>query len=236
MSNTDRINYNRIALAQAFYKGRGYSNVETPWLVAPAAVRATQPIPIPIMESVRGVLVNSGEQSFIQQMIDGTLVPGMYQTTTPCFHNAEDHDSPYFYGVNETRPYSFQVELLLYKPDDVRVCYEKAINDAMACFFEISDVDTFDATQTAEGFDIAVNGIVLGSYGIRKMNDHVWVYGTGLVEPRFSLAVHSLIPETPNAPEAYNEQPEHTEEEKSNLLFMAQSDPDPAQAHKGDPD
>ena len=202
MLTTDRTNYNRIGQAQAFYKGRGYQNVETPWLVTPQAVRATLPVPKVMMETVRGVLVGSGEQSFIQHMMDGTLEPGMYQTTTPCFYDIADHHSPKYMGASEDRPYSMQVELLIYKPNDVRTYYEKILNDAMACLFEISDVDTFDASQTDEGFDIAFQGIVLGSFGVRQMGDHLWIYGTGLIEPRFSQALHTLTQEPETQPEA----------------------------------
>ena len=128
---TDRINYNRIAEAQTFYKGRGYQNIETPWLVSPQAIRATLPLGKTMMETIRGVLVESGEQGFIQQMMDGVMEPGMYQTATPCFQDAAEYQSQYFMGSDESRPYFYQIELIAYRPDDVRVAYEKMINDAM---------------------------------------------------------------------------------------------------------
>ena len=202
MLKTDRINYTRLAQAQAFYKGRGYQNIETPWLVSPPAVRATVPIPKPIMETVRGVLVNSGEQGFIQQMMDGELTPGLYQTLTPCFQDDGKGGAEYFE----------QIELLCYNPSDVRVAYEQMLNDAMACFFEISDVETFDARQSEDGVEICFNDVLIGMYGIRAMGDtHKWVYGTGLVEPRFTLAVHSAYHTHEIAPAASNEQPEASE-------------------------
>lgn len=192
MLNADRINYTRLGQAQTFYKGRGYTNVMTPWLVTPQAVRATLPISQSMIETVRGVLVTKGEQAFIQKMMEGQLEPGSYQTLTPCFQDAAEHHSPYFYGADDQHPYSLQIELLVYKPDDARVAYEKMLNTVMECFFEISDVEVFDAIQTADGFDIAYNKIVLGSFGVRKMGDNLWVYGSGLIEPRFTLALHSV--------------------------------------------
>jgi hypothetical protein len=189
----DRINYNRIAQAQAFYKGRGYQNVEAPWLVMPQAVRATLPLGKTLMETVRGVMVNSGEQAFIQLIMDGKMEPGTYQTTTPCFQDAADHHSPYYFGADENNPWSQQVELIWYQPDDVRASYERVVNDVMSCFFEISDAEAFDAMQNEEGVDLRFNGIVVGSYGVRKMNEHLWVYGTGLIEPRFTIALHSVF-------------------------------------------
>jgi hypothetical protein len=199
MLNTDRINYARLAHAQAFFKGRGYQNVETPWLVTPQAVRATTPIPEVIIETIRGVLVNSGEQGFIQKMVDGELTPGMYQTLTPCFVDLSN-------GETAGAEYYEQIELLCYMPDDVRTVYEQMINDVMACYFEISDAESFDARQNEDGVEIAFNNIVVGKYGIRAMGNHKWVYGTGLTEPRFTLAVHSVFQAAADAPAASNEQ------------------------------
>jgi hypothetical protein len=181
---TDRTNYNRIARAQEFYKGRGYLNVETPWMVTAQAIRATLPLGKTMMETIRGVLVGSGEQGFIQTMMDGKLEPGTYQTTTPCFQ--DDIEGPWHQ----------QITLIVYKPTpaELRATYEKVINDAMQCFFEVSDADAFDAVQSDAGFDIRFNEIVLGSYGVRQMGEHLWVYGTGLAEPRFTAAMHSLAP------------------------------------------
>jgi hypothetical protein len=189
----DRINYNRIAQAQSFYKGRGYQNVEAPWLVTPQAVRATLPLGKTMMETVRGVLVNSGEQAFIQLMMNGHMEAGIFQTTTSCYQDTTDHQSPYYFGVDETSPWSHQIALISYKPDDVRVAYQQMVNDVMACFFEISDAEAFNAQQNDDGVDLHLNGIIVATFGVRKMNDHVWVYGSGLIEPRFTTALHSIF-------------------------------------------
>lgn len=191
---TDSTNYNRIARAIEFYKGRGYLNVETPWIVTTQAVRSTLPLDKTMMETIRGVLVGSGEQGFIQSIMDGKLEPGMYQTTTPCFQDAGEHHSPYYFGSDDEHPWYQQITLFVYKPEPSKLpgAYEKVINDAMQCFFEVSDADAFDAIQSESGFDIRYNEIVLGSYGVRRMSDHLWIYGTGLVEPRFTMAMHSI--------------------------------------------
>ena len=46
-----------------------------------------------------------------------------------------------------------------------------------------------EIVETDEGWDINVGGIEVGSYGSRSIHDHLWVYGTGLAEPRFSQAL-----------------------------------------------
>lgn len=45
--------------------------------------------------------------------------------------------------------------------------------------------------NTNEGLDITFNDIEIGSYGIRQHDNFIWVYGTGLAEPRFSRAIAS---------------------------------------------
>ena len=179
----DLISYTRIGLAQAYYKALGYLNIETPWLVSPQAITATLPPDARLVQSNFGCLVGSGEQGFIQLMLDKKLEPGRYQTTTPCFRDEKEQ-------TELTRPYFVKTELIWYMPSvEVRLAYETVLNNALNCFFEISDAEAFNAVQTNEGFDIVFNGIELGSYGVRKMEDHVWVFGTGLAEPRFSQVV-----------------------------------------------
>ena len=189
----DRIDYNRIAQAQAFYKGRGYQNIETPWMVTAQAVRRTLPLGKTMMETVRGVLVGSGEQGFIQSMMNGELEPGLYQTTTPCFQDASEHHDPFYYGSDDTHPWSQQIELICYNPEasNLTKAYEKVLNDAIACCFEICDADSFNAVPTEDGYAIRYNEIILGTYGVRNMDNHTWIYGTGLIEPRFTLALRS---------------------------------------------
>lgn len=181
---TDRLNYNRLAQAQAFYKGKGYQCVETPWLVSPQAVRATLPMQEAMMETIRGILVNGGEQSFIQKIMEGSIEPGKYQTVVPCFQATSPHGN------------SMKLDLIWYQPETIQVAYQTLLNDALECFFEVSDAETFGAVATESGYNVEFNGVVIGSYGVRKMDanekNHLWVYGTGLAEPKFSVAMHSL--------------------------------------------
>jgi phospholipase/lecithinase/hemolysin len=46
--------------------------------------------------------------------------------------------------------------------------------------------------ETAEGFDLEVGGIEVGSYSSRVYSGHAWTCGTGLAEPRFSTARNLL--------------------------------------------
>ena len=53
--------------------------------------------------------------------------------------------------------------------------------------------NSVDVVPTKEGYDLMINGIEVGSYGLRMGNGYEWVYGTGLAEPRFSVAINTGI-------------------------------------------
>ena len=186
----DTIDYSLLAKAQLYYKGLGYQNVTTPWLVSLQAVVATLPPNSQAYQTMAGCLVGSGEQGFIQMMLDGKMEPGRYQTTTPCFRDEPEYDE-------FTRPAFMKTELIWYMPDiDPAQAYNQVVRNAVTCMFEISDAEELNAVETPDGYDIVCNGVELGSYGIRKMQEHLWVFGTGLAEPRFSLTVQRrLTPE-----------------------------------------
>ena len=153
--NNDQINYARIAQAQMYYKALGYKNVEVPWTVSVQAVMSTLPKGANLFQTPKGVLVGSGEQSFIELMLKGQIQPGRYQCTTPCWRDEPEY--------NELTRFSFfKTELIWYKPEDTKKAFQAVVNDAFACFFEISEVETFEAVQTDEGLDIFFNGIELG--------------------------------------------------------------------------
>jgi hypothetical protein len=181
MVQDDRINYLRIGQAQLLYKALGYRNIETPWIVTEEAVKTTLPKECRPFTTVGGALVGSAEQGFIDLMLDGFLEPGRYQSTTPCFRDEQPL-------TELTRQYFMKLELIHYMPTDQRADYERMLNQALGCFFEISECDTFEARDTSEGIDIFLNGIEIGSYGVRTVDNHTWIYGTGLAEPRFSIA------------------------------------------------
>ena len=200
----DHINYARIGHAQSFYRALGYKNVEVPWTVSHDASRATAPPGANLFPTPVGVLIASGEQGFIELMRQGAMAPGKWQTTTPCFRDEKEH--------NELTRFSFmKTELIWYMPEDNRLAFETVLNNAISCFYEISEAEVFEGVQTAEGVDIYFNGVELGSYGVRTMDKHVWVYGTGLAEPRFSIMMRrqqQIAPFVSMAPS----QPHPTEE------------------------
>jgi hypothetical protein len=47
---------------------------------------------------------------------------------------------------------------------------------------------------TPEGIDLVLNGIEVGSYGVRTVGNRTWTYGTGLALPRFTVAIDNFSP------------------------------------------
>jgi phenylalanyl-tRNA synthetase alpha subunit len=121
-----------------------------------------------------GYLVASGEQGFIELMIRENLV-GKYFTITPCFRE-EKYDELHL-------PYFMKLELIDTEVDNKKL--PAMINDAKRFFDNYLETKVI---PTKDGYDIvsAKSNIELGSYGIRAYKEFLWVYGTGVAEPRLS--------------------------------------------------
>lgn len=186
-------------LAQAldyFEKEAGYTRVELPWHVPDYAVRMTNPNIDNMAMMSGGYLVASGEQSFLLCDIKGRLPPGRYCGLTPCFRPGDDQQ-PYH---QET---FYKVEL--YRTDVVdRYAVDEMLLEVSEFSRRILRNEEFSLevvnTPEQDGFyeeilltqehscDINLNGIEIGSYGLRRVGDYHWAYGTGIAEPRFSQA------------------------------------------------
>lgn len=160
-------------------------------------------------------LVGSAEQSFIYLALQGKLLPGKYQALTPCFRDDKEdelhhkyfmkleliHINPkpfilnpadghtYFGPINRREedqwlaeeglnPIEYEVELST---------YDRVLLDAKYALSFLTK-KTIKIERTVEGADLTIDGIEIGSYGIRTYNTITWIYGTGLAEPRFSKA------------------------------------------------
>jgi hypothetical protein len=201
------MNYENIAKAVKFYTDRGYVYADdAPWLVSYHAYFATKPAGAtdviidtdPPGRMDGGHPVASGEQSFIQMMLDGQPVKRAI-CVTPCFRAEPKKDTLH-------RPYFMKAELI--NADNVDVGHlVHMVHDACS-FFEsfglsVRVVDTAKSPADLESYDIVEKGtrIELGSYGIRRMlfNDKRlalnWIYGTACAEPRLStvLSKHSKL-------------------------------------------
>lgn len=194
------MDYDNIARSVDFYRSRGYHKVDAPWYVGMIAYYATRPegstdlvlmqIPPggdePIM-CERPYMVASGEQSFIQMMLDGVHLQRAV-CVTPCFRHEARVDRYH-------RRHFMKCELINAQDVDEGHLIDM-IHDACS-FFESLRM-TVRVVRTGDmSYDILEkhSRSELGSYGIRELTvsgrpDRLrWIYGTGCAEPRTSTVI-----------------------------------------------
>lgn len=193
------VNHHLLAKALDYYEGLGYTRVELPWMVPLEFCRMTCDLQEGDCARMSDrCLVGSAEQAFLFCDSLKLLDPGRYVGLTPCFRQGDD-TSPYH---QET---FYKVEL--YRTDSTtHDSFRAMIADAHAFFsdslvwdFERSELEVVESEQEDGWFrsiqlyqwdttDIRLNGIEIGSYGKRQSGKHIWLFGTGLAEPRFTMA------------------------------------------------
>ncbi len=172
------IQWDRVARAIQYYQGCGYHYIETPWVV-PGSVSA---ITFPEQMTAESVHVGSAEQGFLDLMLKGKLLTEqMYVSAGPCFR-------PQDAGKPDHEPWFFKVELFAIYHIGEPLWMEDVMTDAFD-YFQFETGLTPDVVVTEDGKDLYLNGLEIGSYGVRTYQGHSWVYGTGLAEPRLSLAL-----------------------------------------------
>jgi len=185
------IDWRLIADAVACYRAMGYAYVEAPWIVQREFVYLTLPAGRQAIEVGHGhALVGSAEQSFAELVSTGGLGPGRYVAAGPCFRDEEVVDDVH-------RPAFMKVELIHVLERRERSPAARALDlahDALGFFRSVAGADRCTLQATGEGYDVELNGLELGSYGLRTMGDHLWAYGTGCAEPRLSTALHRAGP------------------------------------------
>lgn len=175
------IQYNILSAAARHYEQCEYELIEVPWAVGDEAYAVTSPVNTRAMRTFMGCLVASAEQSFVDLMLSGTLTRGRYQAITPCFRDEPIVDENH-------RLWFMKLELIDINPKDADAALHDTIAHAKA-FFDLRTATSLEKTN--DGYDLMANGIELGSYGIRMYKSHIWVYGTGVAEPRFSNAIEN---------------------------------------------
>lgn len=170
------IDYRKIARAVEFYRECGFKYIEVPWAVSEATLNITKPEWAQPFETICGSLVASGEQSFLELR---HVLRGRFVCVTPCFRDEQEVDDIH-------RNYFMKVELIDARPNDLDKSMWELLEYAKQ-FFELYEFT--EIVNTDEGKDIYINGLEVGSYGIRSYKDFHWCYGTGVAEPRLSQAL-----------------------------------------------
>jgi seryl-tRNA synthetase len=173
------IDYKLIGKAQEYYEKLNYVYVEVPWIVPNAYVLATLPDgKRPFRVSSEYALCGSAEQGFLCAMDKNILEDYKLQAITPCFRD-EDVETIW------TRLYFMKLELIHINP--LIESYDELIRDAEILLQSLGlDVHR---VKTDIGCDLYYKEIELGSYGLREYKNNIYVYGTGLAEPRTSLCI-----------------------------------------------
>lgn len=175
------INYRLISEAILQYEKLGYQYLEVPWIVPSDAIKITLPVDRKAFSiDNHGYLVGSAEQSFLDLILRNKLKDGKYVAATPCFRDdkIDEYHQKYF----------FKVELINYSSNNFIFIkdLENLLSDAVK-ILQTFTTKTIKLSLMPDGsYDLHINGIEVGSYGIRHHNNFGWVYGTGLAEPRFS--------------------------------------------------
>lgn len=186
------INWLRMGEALEFYKDHGFKYIETPWIT----LNSINHITYEGLDAIRLVdedfyqvnrkpafgLVGSAEQGFLQLRVHQNLPDGWYVSTGPCFRDEAVLDKYHQKQFLKTELIRFGKEEEMNSSLDTIMSFA---NSFMSRFGKV-DIDCFGDAQ----FDLSINNIEVGSYGIRyHKKAGWWVYGTGLAEPRFTLAL-----------------------------------------------
>ena len=193
--NSPAIDWWLLGHAVEHYRVQGYEQVEVPWVIPSSYMGGTKPHDHRMFEMTQGhfsnqphELIGSAEQGFVYMKRNKLLPYGRnFQAVTPCFR-VENFDSTHL-------PWFMKLEL--YIDDNDKYSLEQMIEDAVDFFTVWNKNQGFHfprydpkVVQYGDTFDIEINGVEVGSYGIRPgaTSWDEYIYGTGLALPRLSQA------------------------------------------------
>lgn len=187
------IDYFILNDALDFYQTKGFKYIDVPWTVSEDIVQMTMQNAKSYSENeyFGKFLVGSAEQSFLSLAANGNLKQNTrYCAITPCFRSDEiDHlHQQYFMKVELFQQANFNP-----RNQCLDIC-DSFISFASE-FFSMYNDNEIVATHEQFGdytHDIQINGVEVGSYGIRQFNSTTWVYGTGVAEPRLSTVLSDI--------------------------------------------
>jgi hypothetical protein len=175
------VDWQLLGKAVFHYECAGFKLIDVPWSVQSEVAAVTCPESFRMYPFADQVLVGSAEQSFMQMQFLGQLPAGKYVACTPCFRNepvVDDLHQKYFMKVE------------LYSTEDDQSGKAMAFALAAQNFVKAwgqSPTQT-KIVPTEEGLDLNLGGIEIGSYSSRQYDGFRWTCGTGLAEPRFTIA------------------------------------------------
>jgi hypothetical protein len=187
------ISYKHISQAVDFYTKKGFQFIDVPWVIGSHAVTITKPPgATKYTFGDEGYLIASGEQGFLELLLQKDLKPGRWGCVTPCFRDdkLDKLHQRYFMKVELIDTVAINTGSL--------VCITKMsleyFNKILPGCSIIKTEPVDPLLRPGTGYDIiSSQGIELGSYGIRSHPDTGdWVYATGCAEPRLSIAIKEV--------------------------------------------
>ena len=183
----------RLARNLAYWQqAKGYAFVDLPWVVSPEFTNATRPAWVTQEDpSTRyGNLLASGEQAFLALEQDNGLPAGFsgYVGWTPCFRDEGTFDRFHHFYFMKSEVFvpctaaNAQTELAA-----VIAAARQWFATELALLGLPENLLAVERISL-EQQDLVLNGIEIGSYGIRPCAQGLYIYGTGCAEPRFSEA------------------------------------------------
>ncbi len=182
------IDWSLISEAITFYGTVGYTYVDTPWVVPNEVSRIT--FPGDAISCQFGDLVGSAEQGFLARPVEAGA---KLVSCSPCFRNEpviNDLYERWFMKVELYREGHHLNEVLR----DAQVFLDGAsrTHSIKTWGAHHGTWSPCEVIETSEGYDLNLNGIEVGSYGVRTHEGREWTYGTGIALPRFTVAVRYL--------------------------------------------
>lgn len=185
---------NNILNKALAYYGSKYDLIDVPYLVDVDVSASTKPDFVKdLYHNNDKVYVGSGEQSFIQLMKEKNLASGKLMCITPCYRDEENLDELHYLMF-------MKLELIEYhtKWNDKEVFMAEHLN-ALSNMIETSkeffnkQLNYRSSIETVVSghnqYDILINGIEVGSYGVRETEYGRFIYGTGVAFPRINQAL-----------------------------------------------
>lgn len=181
------IDFKKVAHAQEYYAGLGYTELSVPWIISFEPHDATRPPHRREFYCLGGYLNASGEQSFLELMLSGSHLKKHF-CITPCFRDEPELDAYH-------HQYFLKLELIW---TDVSLQHlHQMIADANDFLSRYTETDIIPTNDSGTAFDIIdrKSGVEFGSYGIRSYENYSWIYGTGIALPRLDSVIsnnHSI--------------------------------------------
>lgn len=167
----------------------GYLLIDVPYYVSKEVSELTKPDwSDDLHHSENLVYVGSGEQSFLEMIKTKQLSHGRYMCLTPCFRNEPELD------ILHLKMF-LKLELIDYLDTDDEDYARKTLDNMMfdmLNFYQhyLPKYHIEKSEVIKDQFDILLDGVEIGSYGIRKtLGGELYVYGTGVALPRLNVAI-----------------------------------------------